>query len=81
MILQPKSTLGGHPPILGRPWLETNDAYISCHFGNMTIENGAEIKNITLYPPAKIEGKLKKVHWFDKNEIYEEIIQPLLTIK
>jgi hypothetical protein len=30
MILQPKSNLGGHPLILGRPWLATIDAYISC---------------------------------------------------
>ena len=29
-ILQPKTNLGGHPLILGRPWLATTDAYIGC---------------------------------------------------
>ena len=30
LVLQPKSQLGGHPLILGRPWLATADACISC---------------------------------------------------
>jgi hypothetical protein len=30
IILQPKSNLGGHPLILGRPWLATTDAFIGC---------------------------------------------------
>jgi hypothetical protein len=30
VVLQPKSNLGGHPLILGRPWLATIDALISC---------------------------------------------------
>ena len=35
MIFTPKSNLGGHPLILGRPWLATVDAFISCRFGDM----------------------------------------------
>jgi hypothetical protein len=35
MILTPKNNLGGHPLILGRPWLATADAFISCRSGDM----------------------------------------------
>eukprot|EP00253_Pinus_taeda_P035643 PITA_35643 len=37
LVLQPKSNLGGHPIILGRPWLATADAFIGCRSGNMII--------------------------------------------
>ena len=37
LVLQPKSNLGGHPIILGRPWLATADAFIGCRLGNMII--------------------------------------------
>ena len=37
LVLQPKSNLGGHPIILGRPWLATVDAFIGCRSGNMII--------------------------------------------
>ena len=40
LVLQPKSKLGGHPLILGWPWLAIVDAYISCRMGDMTISNG-----------------------------------------
>ena len=30
LVLQPKAKLIGYPLILGRPWLATTDAYISC---------------------------------------------------
>lgn len=30
LIINPKNWLDGHPLILGRPWLETADAYIGC---------------------------------------------------
>jgi len=49
-VLQPKTNLGGHPLILGRPWLATTDAYIGCRSANMTIIHGAETKHINLYP-------------------------------
>jgi hypothetical protein len=50
MILQPKSGLGGHSLILGRPWLATTDAYIGFRSGNMTITNGSEVKQINSTP-------------------------------
>eukprot|EP00253_Pinus_taeda_P020736 PITA_20736 len=37
LVLQPKSNLGRHPIILGRPWLATADAFIGCRSGNMII--------------------------------------------
>eukprot|EP00253_Pinus_taeda_P003396 PITA_03396 len=42
MILTPKSNLGGHPLILGRPWLATTDAIISCMSGDMYISDDFE---------------------------------------
>eukprot|EP00253_Pinus_taeda_P022524 PITA_22524 len=44
VVLQTKTKLGGHPLILGRPWLATADAFISCRSGSMTISNGCETK-------------------------------------
>ena len=42
IILQPK--LGGHPIILGRPWLATVDAFIQCRVGSMIISKENESK-------------------------------------
>jgi len=53
LIINPRNQLDGHPLILGRPWLATTDAYISCRIGSMTIERGINVKNITLYPLAQ----------------------------
>lgn len=52
VVLQTKKKLWGHPLILGRPWLDTIDAFISCRLGSMTISNGCETKQLTLYPHA-----------------------------
>ena len=53
MVIQPKM-MEGHPMILGRPWLATTDAYISCRKGEMIISNGMATKKITLHPPAQL---------------------------
>jgi len=53
MILTPKNDLEGHPLILGRPWLATADAFISCRSVDMYISGGNSTKKFTLYPPTK----------------------------
>lgn len=53
LILQPKTNLGGHPLILGKPWLATADAFIGCRSGSMSIVHGDDRKHITLYSPAQ----------------------------
>ena len=53
IILQPKSNLGRHPLILGRPWSTTTYAFIGCREGSMIISKENESKQISLYPPAK----------------------------
>jgi hypothetical protein len=53
LVLQTKSQFNGYPLILGRPWLATTDAYISCRVGNMTITDGQSQKYIVLYPPTQ----------------------------
>lgn len=55
MILSPKATLGGYPVILGRPWLATNDGYIGCRSGDMTIFDGNSTKTLALYSPAQLQ--------------------------
>ena len=53
IVLQLKNPVGGHPLILGRPWLATANAYIGCHYGDMYISHGDSRKKFTLYPPAR----------------------------
>jgi len=53
MILTLKTNIGGHPLILGRPWLATADAFLSYRFGDMLIFYGNSTKKFTVYPPAR----------------------------
>ena len=53
LVLYPKTKMGGHPLVLGRPWLATIDAYIGCRSGSMMISNGDLMKNLVLYPHSK----------------------------
>jgi hypothetical protein len=76
-VLQPKTKLGGHPLILGRPWLATADAFISCRSGSMTISNGYETKQLTLYPHATPLPNNDNPVWDD---FEDQPTQPLLTI-
>jgi hypothetical protein len=79
LVIHPKTTMEGHPLILGRPWLATVDAFIGCRSGEMTISNGASMKKLILYPPTKpvVEDSL----WVEYPYKDEEITQPLLTIE
>ena len=53
VILSPKTNMGGYPLILGRPWLATVDAYITCRSKKMTISNGMDKNNMNLYSLAQ----------------------------
>eukprot|EP00253_Pinus_taeda_P014719 PITA_14719 len=76
MILTPKSNLGGHPLILGRPWLATADAFISCRSGDIYISDGNSMKKFNLYPPAKAITEIGDNESVDD----EDTIQPIFTI-
>jgi hypothetical protein len=78
MVLQPKTKLGDHTLILGRPWLATTDAFISCRSGSMTISNGYETKQLTLYPHTTplINNDNSVSIDFD-----DQLTQPILTIR
>jgi hypothetical protein len=81
LVLQPKSNIRGHPLILGRPWLATADAFISCRTGNMIISHGTERKQITLYPLSQKPSVIDQLPWLDeKKKQKEEVIQPILSI-
>ena len=64
--------------ILGRLWLATADACISCRSGSMTISDGTKINTLTLYPLARTSLEAETPLWMEPEE--EEGIQPLLTI-
>eukprot|EP00253_Pinus_taeda_P032641 PITA_32641 len=76
MILTPKSNLGGHPLILGIPWLATADAFISCRSGYMYISDGNSTKKFNLYHPTKAITEVEDNEWVDD----ENIIEPVFTI-
>ena len=65
--------------IPGRTWLATTNACISRRSGSMTISDGNEIKNLTLYPPSQPSLEAETPLWMEPEE--EEGIQPLLTIR
>ena len=77
VVLQTKTKLGGHPLILRRPWLATADAFISCRSGSMTIYNGQETKQLTLYPHSTPMINNDNSVWVDYED---EKTQPILTI-
>eukprot|EP00253_Pinus_taeda_P014076 PITA_14076 len=68
MILTPKNNLERHPLILGRPWLATVDAFISCRSGDMYISNGSSTKKFTLYPLAKAIIEVGDLEWVDDGD-------------
>jgi hypothetical protein len=76
-VLQPKNCLGGHPLILGRPWLATTDAFIACRSISMTISDSYDTKKLTLYPHATPSVEPKNSLWMD---IEDESALPMLTI-
>eukprot|EP00253_Pinus_taeda_P024635 PITA_24635 len=77
VVLQTKTKFGGHPLILGRPWLATTDAFINCRSGSMAISNGQETKQLTLYPHATPMINNDNSIWVDYED---EETQPILTV-
>lgn len=77
VVLQTNAKLGGHPVISGRPSLATTDAFISCRSGSMTISNGCETKQLTMYPHATpmINNDDSVWLYYEDNDT-----QPILTI-
>lgn len=52
MVIQLK-LMEGLLMILGRPWLDTNDAYIGCRSGEMIISNGVSTQKVILHQPTQ----------------------------
>eukprot|EP00253_Pinus_taeda_P022931 PITA_22931 len=77
LIINPKTRLDGHLLILGRPWLATADAYISCRQGNMIITKGADIKNLVLYPRAQPSITILKTNRHPVSYLTDNIRSPL----
>jgi hypothetical protein len=53
VIYSKSSSKLGHHVVLGRPWLATADAFISCRSGEMIISNGTHSQKLVLFPPAQ----------------------------
>lgn len=81
LVLQPKAKLTGYPLILGRPWLATVDAYISCRAGSMTIKNGPMSKQLVLYPPAQPSLEHDLPLWLEEGEEDDVYSAPLCTVE
>ena len=79
-IIHLKSTLGGCPVALGRPWLATIDAFIRCKLGDMFLSRRNLVKQVSLYPPAKSITEVHDATWFDKDPSDGERSQPIFTI-
>jgi hypothetical protein len=59
--------------ILGRPWIDTVDAFIGHIYGNMFTSWGDSVKQVTLYPPSKSMIDIQNVLWFDDVDSDKEI--------
>ena len=71
LVIHPKDKLTRYPLILGRPWLATTDAYVSCRARNMTIKNGHMSKQLVLYPPTQSSLEHYLPLWLEEKEEYE----------
>lgn len=83
LVLPSKTKFNGYPLILGRPWLATPDAYISCRVGNMTIENGPLSEELVLYHPSQPSIGHDMSLWLEDEEeykVYHAIPYPIYTL-
>jgi len=82
LVLQLKTKFNGYPLILGRPWLATIDAYISCRGGNMTKKNGHFSKQLVLYPSAQPSLEHDLLLWLEEKEhqVYSTTSYPICTL-
>ena len=80
LIINPRNRLDGHPLILGRTWLATVDAYISCQIGSMTIVRGINVKKLALYPPAQPSLTIVNARKQPVTYLTENIRSPLTVI-
>jgi len=78
MDLNPKTNLGGHALILGRPWLSKVDAFISS--SDMKNYNANSMKKLTLYPPTREITNFENEKLIEDHEEEYEDVQPILTI-
>ena len=77
IVLTLNNNLGGHPLILGRPWLATVDAFIGCRSGDMFISDRNSTKKFTLSPPARTTIDTETKELIED----EEDIKPIFTTK
>ena len=76
--LQTKHPMGEHLVILGRPWLETTNAFIGYREGILTISNGTSLQNLIIYPPA--QPVTENMLWLESPYGDEDVEHPLLSI-
>jgi hypothetical protein len=79
LVIHPKSSKTGHPVVLGRPWLATTNAFISCWSREMTISNGSQSQKIILFPPTQRATKVP--FWLENPYGEEDCTQPFLTLE
>eukprot|EP00253_Pinus_taeda_P030756 PITA_30756 len=80
LIINLRNRLDGHPLILGRLWLATANAYISCWIGSMTITRGNDVNNLALYPPTQPSLTIVKTRRKPVTYLIENIRSPLTMV-
>lgn len=73
MVLTCKNNLGRHSLILGRPWLDTTDSFISCRSGDTFISDGNSTKKFILYPPARTTIETENEEWIDDEDDIQHV--------
>jgi hypothetical protein len=82
LVIHPKFPKPGHPVLIGRPWLATTNAFISCRSGEMTISNGTQSQKLMLPPPPPPPQPTTKVPlWLENPYGEEDCTQPLSTLE
>jgi hypothetical protein len=79
LVIHPKSSKPINPMVLGRPWLATTDAFISCRSGEMTISNGIQSQKLILFSPSQPTTEVP--FWLDNPYGEEDCTHPLLTLE
>jgi hypothetical protein len=68
-----------NPVVLGRSWLATIDAFISCQSGEMKISNGTHNHKLILFSPAEPDTEVPL--WLENTYGEENYAHLLLTLE
>ena len=77
LVIHTKDPTKENPIILLIPCIATNNSFIGCREGILTISNGPSHQNLTMYPPSQ---PVAEMLWLENQYGYVEVEKPLLSI-